>query len=300
MSRVYSRVAAACLVTAIAAVVIACGDTQQSNPLSPSSRPSFTTVPGGPTGVFKLCKTSEKAGSFTFQLTATGGGPGVDPFPATINITLDADMTASCKNVFIPANPAAWTSSMKITATELVPAGMTACNVAVYNGSTVLGDYPGSTTASVNLAYGQDVSIEWRNCATTPPVVISGGGCTPGYWKQSQHFDSWPTTVHTGDKLSLYFATGAQMVDGKALGNYTMLDGLKMKGGSGIAGANQILMRAAVAAYLNSAVNALHYPFSTANVVSMVNTALGSGNRDLMILTAAKLDKANNGDCTLN
>ena len=296
----YSRVAAACLVTAIAAVVIACGDTQQSNLLAPKNRPSLTTLPADPTGVFKLCKTSEKAGSFTFQLTATGGGPGVNPFPATFNITLDADMTGQCKNVFIPTNPSAWTSGMRITATELVPSGMTACNVAVYNGSNLLGDYPNSTTASVTLGYGQDVSIEWRNCATTPPVVTSGQGCTPGYWKQSQHFDSWPSTVHTGDKLSLYFATGGVTVNGKLVGNYTMLEGLKMKGGSGIAGAAEILTRAAVAAYLNSALNSLSYPFSNASVVSMVNTAFSSGNRDLMILTAAKLDKANNGGCPLN
>lgn len=39
----------------------------------------------------------------------------------------------------------------------------------------------GSITASTTVTLPEDCD---------PPVV--GGGCTPGYWKQTQHFDSWP------------------------------------------------------------------------------------------------------------
>jgi hypothetical protein len=297
MSRVYSRVAAASLVTAIAAVVIACGDTQQSSPMSPKGRASLTETPVETRGVFKLCKTSEKAGAFTFQLSAVGGGAGVETLPTTFTITLDADMTGLCKNVFFPATPATWTTNMTITATEIVPNGMAVCNVATYNGSSMIGDFPGSPTASVSLAYGQDVSIEYRNCAGPPPPTSKG--CTPGYWKQDQHFDSWPSGVTPSQYLKTYFSgTIPLSFGGKSLGNYTMLDGLKMKGGSGVDGAWQILMRAAVAAYLNSKMN-FGYQYTTAQVVSMVNTALASNNRDLIVITAGKLDLANNAGCTL-
>jgi hypothetical protein len=161
----------------------------------------------------------------------------------------------------------------------------------------MIADWPGQKTAYVTLSYGQDVSIEYRNCAGPPPPKSKG--CTPGYWKQDQHFDSWPSGVTPSQYLKLYFSGTIPLTfGGKSLGDYTMLNGLQMKGGPGVQGAWQILMRAAVAAYLNSLKN-FGYQYTTAQVVSMVNDALASNNRDVIVITAGKLDLAiNAARCT--
>ena len=75
----------------------------------------------------------------------------------------------------------------------------------------------------------------------------------------------------------------------------TLLGALSLQGGSGVEGATEILLRAAVAAYLNSL--SLNYAYSTAEVVSMVNAALASGDRATILAVAAELDAASNAGC---
>jgi hypothetical protein len=71
-------------------------------------------------------------------------------------------------------------------------------------------------------------------------------------------------------------------------------------GGSGLDGATQILLRAAVAAYLNS-LTLDGYAYSTSLVASMVNSVLASGDRSIILGVAAALDAANNaGTCPLD
>jgi hypothetical protein len=78
----------------------------------------------------------------------------------------------------------------------------------------------------------------------------------------------------------------------------TLLDALSFQGGPTVQDAKNILLRAAAAAYLNSL--AVDYPLTTAQVVSMVNTALASGDRDTILSLASVLDANNNGNCVLN
>jgi hypothetical protein len=124
---------------------------------------------------------------------------------------------------------------------------------------------------------------------TTPPPGQEG--CTPGFWKQPQHFDSWPVSTSTlvGDVFTAATGTFAAT---------TLLDALSFQGGPGVDGATEILLRAAVAAYLNSF--AVDYPLSTAEVISQVNTALASGDRATMLALAATLDSNNNLGCPLS
>jgi hypothetical protein len=79
------------------------------------------------------------------------------------------------------------------------------------------------------------------------------------------------------------------------LGSATLLEALSFKGGSGVNGAAQILLRAAVAGVLNSA--KIQYPLTTAQVISMVNTALASCDRDTILTLASTLDGLNNLGC---
>ena len=75
------------------------------------------------------------------------------------------------------------------------------------------------------------------NCEPEPPC----GGCTPGYWKQEHHFDSWELTgLDPTDTLSDAFEC--------ELPNKTLLEALKARGGH-----EKAFMRQAVAALLNAA-----------------------------------------------
>jgi hypothetical protein len=126
--------------------------------------------------------------------------------------------------------------------------------------------------------------------SVTPSETPTPGaeGCTPGYWKT--HPESWP--ISTTTTLGEVF-TGTGIYSGT-----TLLAALSFQGGTGLDGATRILLRAAVAAYLNSL--SVDYAFTTAQVVTMVNTALASGDRDVILATAAQLDAANNGTCPLD
>ena len=134
--------------------------------------------------------------------------------------------------------------------------------------------------------------------STTPPTTTippptttappPGQGCTPGFWKQDQHFDSWP--VPTSTTLA-----GAGFTNTGHSPSTTLLDALSFQGGNTLQEKKDILLRAAAAAYLNSL--AVNYPLTTAEVVSQVNAALASNDKDAIVALAETLDKNNNGGC---
>ena len=66
-------------------------------------------------------------------------------------------------------------------------------------------------------------------------------------------------------------------------------------GGSGLLGAETILLRAAVAALLNSPSGYISFPFDTAAIINAVNLAIATGDRDTILTLATLLDNANNG-----
>lgn len=290
----HGRVVAASILGGVAAILVACSEAPQAPLAAPHARPAFNSIDGG--GSFKICKASETAGSFTFELTRSGGGDGIEAMPTTKTITITTDGGDHCSDAFFATNAASWTTPITITVHEIVPTGMKVCNTGIFKNGSLQGDYTITNPASVTFGFADNASVEMANCNAP---LLRMKGCTPGYWKQDQHFDSWPAGVTPSQLLSTYFVTAPLALNGKALGAYTMLEGLKMKGGSGIPGASQILMRASVAAYVNAR-KGLGYQYTTAQVVSLVNAAIASGNRASMILTASELDQANNAGCTLN
>jgi hypothetical protein len=150
--------------------------------------------------------------------------------------------------------------------------------------------------------------------AGTAQADVAGNtqGCTPGYWKVSQHWDSWQESSPT-DLFSTMFGTSNTL---SGIAKFTMVGALAGKGGTGVDGARQILARAAAAAYLNASYDApdgsaMLYPYrrSTPNTVGgvtypalvpTVRTLLTGTNRAAMLDFAAKLDKANNLGCPLS
>ena len=107
-------------------------------------------------------------------------------------------------------------------------------------------------------------------------------GCTPGYWKQSQHFDSWvgyaPSTMYN----SIF---GVPYVK-------TMLQALSAGGGG-----ERALGRHAAAALLNTTNAGVNYYYSTADVLAMVQQAYSSGQYETVKNLLAQQNEAG---CPLN
>ncbi len=121
--------------------------------------------------------------------------------------------------------------------------------------------------------------------ATSTNTPTSGGqGCTPGYWKQRQHLDSW-MVYSPSDDYETVFGVDASFT-------LTLLDTLKQGGGKEYA-----LGRHAVAALLNSVNPDVSYFYSSAEVISLVQEAYATGNfNDYKDLLQAQ----NEAGCPLN
>ena len=130
---------------------------------------------------------------------------------------------------------------------------------------------------------------------TATPEVDEG--CTPGYWKQSRHFDSWRATGYSPGQIleSVFDVPNALRLD-----SVKLKAALAFNGGSGTTGAARILLRAAVAALLNAAHPEVDYQLTRNEVIRRVNKALASHNRSTMLKLASQFDKLNNLDCPLN
>jgi hypothetical protein len=100
---------------------------------------------------------------------------------------------------------------------------------------------------------------------TEVEVQRGGEGCTPGYWKQSHHFDSW-VGYAPGDSFEAVFGRDAYS------GSPTLVQALAM-GGGGL----KALGRHATAALLNASSGGVDYAFTTAEVISMYQAAFDGG-----------------------
>lgn len=152
-----------------------------------------------------------------------------------------------------------------------------------------------------------------------PAQAVTGGnteGCTPGYWKVQQHHDSWQEASHDTAFVQAFRAgpseaSAAMTPVGFVTSDLTMLEALNAKGGSGLDGARQILVRAATAAWLNAAYDEgdhLQFPWrrwaggfdGEPPLVPTVVAALSGTDRSAMLALARELDQDNNLGCPLN
>ena len=124
----------------------------------------------------------------------------------------------------------------------------------------------------------------WVRCVPPPPPFE---GCTPGYWRQEQHFDSWvPTGYSIGDDFETVFGVNASFDPD------TLLDAVWLGGGGEFA-----LARHAVAALLNAAHPDVDYQFTVAEIIAGVQNAYATGDFEPF---KSQLDYANNAGCPLN
>lgn len=107
--------------------------------------------------------------------------------------------------------------------------------------------------------------------SVAPALATDGGseGCTPGFWKQSQHFDSWTAPYDPGDQFSSVFDD--------AFPGKTLLQVLSTGGGGLTA-----LGRHTVGALLNAASPDVDFAFTTGEVISMFNDAFPGGDYEAL------------------
>lgn len=126
------------------------------------------------------------------------------------------------------------------------------------------------------------VGKQWWVRCLPPPAPAQG--CTPGYWKQDQHFDSW-VGYAPSDDFNTVFGVSA------TFDPHSLLDALWLGGGG-----ENALARHAVAAILNVSAG-LNYQFTLAQIIAGVQNAYATGNFEPF---KNQLDAANNAGCPLN
>lgn len=288
----HKGVQTACLVALIAALI----STACSQPASPSLESPVAPAIAGAQNVIQgsLDRTAE--GNF-FELCKDYSG-GVGP-TVTFNVSVDQDNNGSTDSNFTVQLSDGqcediWTDvgigRDIVTVSEQVPAGYTASYV-----KTILeGGSPNTTgPISSNTATGPVAHADVGSLVifTNTKQPTSGSqGCTPGYWKQEHHLDSWKVYQPTDDFDATF---GVNFFNP----NISLLTALQLNGG----GLNRLASQG-VAALLNAATGSgVNYQFTTAQVIAIVQ---GSGAYAGLTVEQRKdlLDAANNGigGCPLN
>jgi len=171
-----------------------------------------------------------------------------------------------------------------------------------------------TVTVTVTLAAEYNLDNEWMDNATGV-CEYDYWAFTPGFWKN--HTSSSPsgnnawqyTAYETTDLLTdvgfVLGEIGGEMPKGinKTFNELNLLEALRLKGGAGIVGAGEILLRAGVASMLNASFHEvmhpdmalIYFPMTSAEVIDAVNAAIATGDPVQMLELAAELDGYNNG-----
>lgn len=206
-----------------------------------------------------LCKVGP-AGSYNFSVTINPG-PGLVDDATDGSVDLDA---GSCERIAFAGGAAD-----VVTVTENVPAGQQVDSIVVQqltDGVLTMTTLTGTNTASGVMGgfVPAGAVITFYN-SLIPPPPGGGQGCTPGYWKQKHHFDSWPAP-YTPDML--FSDVFANAFPGKTLVQ------VAAQGGGGLIA----LGRHTVAALLNAASAGVSYDLTVNDVITSFNAAFQFGD----------------------
>ncbi len=200
-------------------------------------------------------------------------------FPFTITVTASLTdsnslivVTSSSDSTSLPAGGGPWAVSN--TWPGVIPAG----DYFIAALEVVINDNNGNTALTLDLVFPVD--------GTALHCKGNGEGCTPGYWRQEQHFDDWPAPYTPGTLFSDVFDD--------AFPGETLLDVLGQGGG-----ALDALGRHTVAALLNGASGNVNYPFTDLEVTDLFNDVFAGSNDDYEALKDT-FEAANEAGCPLN
>lgn len=138
------------------------------------------------------------------------------------------------------------------------------------------------TTATGTLITKVVSKTWWIRCLPPPQPAQ---GCTPGYWRQEHHYDSWVGYAPTDDFETVFGVDASFSPD--SLGDAVELNG----------GGERALARHATAALLNAATGDVNYTFTISQVIASVQNAYATGEFEAL---KDQLDAANNAGCPLN
>jgi hypothetical protein len=262
------------LITAVAA---GCSE----GPTTPAAlAPSFNPTPPSPAARVRVCKdASSPTGTYDFTVSQVGGRGGTLLVGAAFSLG-----SGQCADVWeaLPNPPNPDTPVVNVTVMELTPpAGIQVDSLVGASNA----DGPFFTTGpswTVRVNYNHAAFYNYFN-STIPQG--GGEGCTPGYWKQEQHFDSWTAPYTPGTQFSAVFED--------AFPGETLLDVLEL-GGRGL----NALGRMTVAALLNAASPDVDYDVATpAEVIAAFNAVFPGGDYETLKNT---FDASNNAGCPID
>lgn len=274
--RVQSAVRAGAL-AAVALVMVACAEAPSApeQSLVFASRAATGTLPD-PSRLNEQIWVCKFGSSATFSVARDGGA-------AATHTLADGE----CKSVF------AWpggTDPFGVTVTELVEPGLRLDSIVIAKTRDGYEDGPftsyGTQSYRADIAPGKGAVVRFYNTRTPPPPPppTGGQGCTPGYWKQSQHFDSW-----TGYSPNTQFSA----VFENAFPGKTLVQVLGLGGG----GLNA-LGRHTVAALLSASSPGVDYGVATpAEVIAAFNAVFPGGDYETLKNRFAAFNEAG---CPLN
>jgi uncharacterized repeat protein (TIGR01451 family) len=146
----------------------------------------------------------------------------------------------------------------------------------------------GTDWAEVTVRFSQFVDLELLKTASVSfDCNDEDEGLSHGFWKN--HEEDW-IGYHPEDLTRDIFV----IPDELTVVNDTLYNALRFKGGKGVEGAGQLLMIQSVAALLNAAHPNISYPFTESEIISQVNSALASLDRETMLSFKDIFDEFNN------
>jgi hypothetical protein len=164
---------------------------------------------------------------------------------------------------------------LSVTVEEIVPANTTLDSIVRIHGVASSSQtfpqvadtttFTGTTSATAQHGLEHGTVLLFFNTVTPPPPPGGGEGCTPGYWKQSHHFDSWPAPYTPNTQFSAVFEN--------AFPGMTLVQ-VAAQGGGGL----KALGRHTVAALLNGASGGVDYDLTDADVIAAFNAAYPGGD----------------------
>lgn len=241
--------------------------------------------------------------SLTISLTVSADGDN----KATITNTYDAKRPVTLTKLIAGSNPPTnWMFDITLTCEGV---SLTATVSEFLGSELTINDVPVGATCTASEA---DAGTDWVPTILPDPLTVSGDGtntisitnefvgvrtiqgCTPGYWRQSQHFDSWayvtPNLAFSeifGDiTITTQVDENGNRIKGKKgeVDNPTLLQAVWAVGGG-----DNALARHAVAAYLNTINPEIDYQYSIADVLALYE----DGNQNALV-------HANEQGCPLN
>jgi hypothetical protein len=241
---------------------------------------------------------SPSSGTFTIPDTATTVEEDASAGVADV-------LTSNCgSGITATPTPAGTPTSFQFTASDLTFSGTTGTASRSYNVSVCNSAVCNNTCTLTNTATLTESGTKSQETRTSPvDVTVSTGECGPqvgdegcgvGFFKN--HPDAFPSPYTTQTTLGTAFPC----LSNTALANVTLEDALKFKGGKGVAGAQRILLRQAVAALLNAASPDVDYPLTVQQVITEVCAAIASNDRQMMLELSSQLDEFNNLGCPLD